>query len=706
MRRYYTAVISDQNSLLPFSFSRSFPSELNSAWTRISPVYAYVDHDDEFIFSPEKYPYILSIISANSYKVLARISALENTSLDNRVFLTRGLNSVMIFLETKEEHLSLCEQLKDIIEGFEIWPLNSDSEILGNDVEIKHLKEVSSQYSSYKIEYEGLTHETCNTFRKIELQIQQLWPLALRYSPITVDFIDWTNRCACELAVKMKYFYGIANAEDVKSKLFEIFPNEPPESIESDIRSLKLTKQNKIQTINRVHQLKDECVQINAILGNFGRQAFFGVNPLISPNFEFGDDSLFGIGGVFAGLCTLYQNVSEVFSMAGDVTTIAKKFKQFNTPELYGPDNLIAWRKETLRESYPAISEAIDGTNVEYPWKHIVYFSNRLGFRETKYSITAAIQAIELASLPTWNMCTMFHELVHGHVRGLFSEFYPFRSSITAEDFRSVLEKYQDRKAKQNPPQNLFELLQVTIVSVISDLYDVEISDNIREYISDPVFAEMIPKWHQAMNELLVHVLDYTYFYKRDKETYVKSIWASWSTLPFISSRLEEYLLRTLCAISIEAEGTMKDIFNNAKMAIDEYLEQLENSKHLKLDVGLLQMARNILKDPDGGLYKRFTLCFPLVVVADLFLVSKQIRAEFTDVDEEELADDYGYQLNFSMGDFSNREMNGPITFLYAVLKASLSDDFVENYKSGTYEFLSLWIFSVLASSQKTPDGG
>jgi hypothetical protein len=62
----------------------------------------------------------------------------------------------------------------------------------------------------------------------------------------------------------------------------------------------------------------------------------------------------------------------------------------------------------------------------------------------------------------------------------------------------------------------------------------------------------ILDRWHHEIEEIIVHVFDFLYFYGQDTERYVRSIWLTWGVIPNISNRINEYVLRTLCAALVK----------------------------------------------------------------------------------------------------------------------------------------------------------
>jgi len=81
----------------------------------------------------------------------------------------------------------------------------------------------------------------------------------------------------------------------------------------------------------------------------------------------------------------------------------------------------------------------------------------------------------------------------------------------------------------------------------------------------------LLQRWRQEVDEIMVHVFDFMYFYGQDVDKYVAGIWASWGAIPNISTRVLDYVVRTICAVltkhlrrADEAESTARDQMRQA----------------------------------------------------------------------------------------------------------------------------------------------
>ena len=73
----------------------------------------------------------------------------------------------------------------------------------------------------------------------------------------------------------------------------------------------------------------------------------------------------------------------------------------------------------------------------------------------------------------------------------------------------------------------------------------------IPERLGAPDVHEAIRSHSDFIQEIAVHVLDFRYIFASRDQEYVDSIWSSWSLVPSVVDRVDRYVLRTLCALSV-----------------------------------------------------------------------------------------------------------------------------------------------------------
>lgn len=439
-------------------------------------------------------------------------------------------------------------------------------------------------------------------------------------------------------------------------------------------------------------------VPLSALAQNFFRQALCGSSPILNSNFEPGYYSLLGTGTAFIGLFNIYVQSREVFSVVSDVDYIESQFSIAKSPKNPDMKDLFAWVKRLEKDEIQTIDSACrDDVSWEREF-HVVYFSNRLGFRETLHSITAAIQSLSLSSLPPWNICTFFHEFIHSHLRSVFSKIYPYLSVRTKSQFTSIYEQLGHRSNPNFESKNLLTFIQSLFMSTAVLLTELENGKNFMKNAKKDKVVHSLRKWHHHLNEIIAHILDFHYFYKTQKDIYVKAIWSSWLKLPFIHSRIDEYLLRTICTLATVEEGSDEEVFHTCASLLQNNLLP-EMKKYDFCDNELLDVVQERLEEP-SMLLQRFSLIYSFTYTVSHVFVSSKIVGLLTDPDASEQNDE-SYSLEIPPETFEDREISSSVNFLQDYMRHIFrNEDFPNSFEST--EFRTLWLLFAIASIDVT----
>jgi len=140
-----------------------------------------------------------------------------------------------------------------------------------------------------------------------------------------------------------------------------------------------------------------------------------------------------------------------------------------------------------------------------------------------------------------------------------------------------------------------------------------------QEILTQAEFGVMLRRNWQEVNEILTHVFDFLYFYRQNSNRYIESIWASWGVIPNIERRIEQYVIRSLCALHVNnlrraggVELSIEELCECLKQAherfplalyISEAIEDLSRRKahyieQLNATTRLIQFARTFLYSP------------------------------------------------------------------------------------------------------------
>lgn len=168
---------------------------------------------------------------------------------------------------------------------------------------------------------------------------------------------------------------------------------------------------------------------------------------------------------------------------------------------------------------------------------------------------------------------TFSHEYIHAHVRELLAAIlWPveFNSSsyedVGGVEFQSIADKY-NRYLTNNNLNGEFSSLDCLAFSIIRFYQNIEFyealirSAELKEpaEVSESEPKTINPTWiretiqqpgnWKLLNELMVHVLDYHYFYDGNNSVYLPVLWESWSTVPQVRGNLNLYIYRTLASL-------------------------------------------------------------------------------------------------------------------------------------------------------------
>jgi hypothetical protein len=98
-------------------------------------------------------------------------------------------------------------------------------------------------------------------------------------------------------------------------------------------------------------------------------------------------------------------------------------------------------------------------------------------------------------------------------------------------------------------PPNVLAALQFKILDSMAKLNAVTPLIELPDIVTEQRILDLIGTRREEVEEIMVHVFDFLYFYGADPEVYVPAIWRSWDAIPSLHRRLPGYVLRTLCAV-------------------------------------------------------------------------------------------------------------------------------------------------------------
>lgn len=296
---------------------------------------------------------------------------------------------------------------------------------------------------------------------------------------------------------------------------------------------------------------------INAGLSRFSSQTFAGTSPIHSTECHFWLHSLFGIGVANLAL----RNIRDFMHRTLGGAQIHKRFKKLEL-DTSGIDlcSTTPEDKDYLGDvGFIEKNEAIP---------LLAFFSARDGYRSTEVTVSAPLAAVSSCNSVKWSLVTLTHEFCHVIVRAIQSDLYPdFSRQDQILDCVSLI--YSDGPA-ENLVTEIRRSLLLSMCQMENNLAGKEANDGVE--ITPESIRVMLQRWRQEIDEIMVHVFDYLYFYGQDSQRYIFGIWSSWGTIPNIRYRVKEYVVRSVCAV------LSKHIMRGSEaldVARDEVLDQL-----------------------------------------------------------------------------------------------------------------------------------
>lgn len=485
-----------------------------------------------------------------SYGVLKKLFDSPSVSF----WVSNGLANLVLISEYVDEIESIKESLKgnNVINAYELWQINSGK----------------IAASSYEIFGE------------------------LKQYEVDIDLNMFSGEL---LFIAREFASGITNIIN-KCSLFS--PQFTDHYLKIRDKGIKLLKEgfkveNKIKENHSIYEESlftsyiSDLVEINSVISYSLTQGFAGTPPILENPAVIQSYSLLGIGTNYQGYFALYAHVHS-------------KFKEFNIPSIltgkYSTDSGYALGK-VPKGMLSKQEKGVD--SVDNSSEHLLYFSGRLGFRESKNAISASLFCISLGATNRWNLLTFSHEYMHAHVRELLSivlgkpegNTNGTYEEIGDEKFSAIGEKHK-KYLKNNNLLGEFSTLDCLAFSIIRfyqfmDYFEEcnHLSKNgkplIRtEFIEQAMTAselrDLIQRNWKLLNELIVHVLDYQYFYDGSDKIYIPVLWESWSTVPQVRGNLGLYLFRTLASLVSSTSSVKIKDSEKAKIKSDE--QRFENA--------------------------------------------------------------------------------------------------------------------------------
>jgi hypothetical protein len=659
--------------------------------------------------------------------------------VDAQIWFSLGLANLVIF-----HNSSNSKQIDTVIKE-----LVEDNKVVA--IEKWKLNENIITENSHQIFSSGIVN-----IENINLKLSSFLPLSIKFS-VSEYIISVNKFLAASFKFTPHFYEGHKKTVETSSLLlvndlsfiFGDFSFEPSTSL---IYSFgKKTKEELIEVIKNRELLekKEEIVndrhggliQFVSSLSYLYSQGYSGTFPLFDHFGLVRRHSFLGVGSAISSLYELVMQIEETLDLLPFNSSKRATIYKSNIPQnylgLFGDpseyDNKI-WKNDAVIK---LINEETSNLSKESGlqkqsngyYNRLAFYSGRLGFREYGFTATAAIQVLVESHSLEWNVINYTHEIIHNHVRIILNgNHLHIPHSIRNSDYSKWLNNktliIQNLYKNSNIAKDIIYddfitllLLQFCIFSQqfgnISTPSNRDLVENNRDtnitIPSNKQLTELIKHNYKDINEIFVHVIDFCYIYRKDINSYIQSIWASWATISSVINDLKQYIVRTLIIIGITIDGNSLNRFKESKAIFLTILETKLNTKKSYI----YQKIKEILiieNEENDDLLLRFYNCIIIADTAFNFYTGKiSLLLEKKDENiiekyEEGITDDVSFSpiYDIETSKFSGKIIKSKIVFLFNQLMVEINNSQVqENIDDEEREKLSAWLLLSLSSFNK-----
>lgn len=548
---------------------------------------------------------IALLFASSPRSLLAELSSCAGD--DELVLMSHGLAcGVLVTHKSVSDTHDRLHDFKDQLPAFEIWPFEN---ALVDTRSIDTFRaEVKLPVDLDLVEYDDLPGPIRVEVRQFNANLTLFATAAQEFAPEMRSLCEWLH-------------------ESVSSRVRRI-----SEELAASSTDISLAR--------RLHHDVSILVDINSCLTMVISQLADVVPPILNASFPVGEHSLLGIGSVTRSVWSVYDHISNVFGTADHPNRLQAAFSAagFDPAMNINDVDFESWKTA----SGNALGKTAESSD-KPPRKHLVYFSSRWGFHETLNAISLSWQTIGSGSTREWNLLTLSHEFLHSHFRELIrSNVLPITSDSTRHDlivlynevFASAgVESRIERPCNFLESMQVFFLHQMKLVEQASlEVTTLSSNTSVVEIYSSPITDVEIQRLMSSplldfVEEVLVHVMDFYFFYNADDHAYVSSLWHSWTLVPQVHRKLRHYVLRTLFALASSNTSTdVNELFIDAFARLKSELVKMQGSgENALVDAGLAELTDH---DAKKELFARFKYNFHLSIFAREFLVTENLYSQ------------------------------------------------------------------------------
>lgn len=353
-------------------------------------------------------------------------------------------------------------------------------------------------------------------------------------------------------------------------------------------------------------------VDVNAALSRFSSQAFSGASPIRETECHFWTHSLLGTGVANIALANMRSFLKRTLGEAR-IPERVQLYRdiQENLPSLSKMNfSDPAWRE-------PWIDKVGHISNTAPLFPQITYFSGRDGFKTTETTLSAPLSVIPSCSSQRWSLLTITHEATHTIIGGVLAVLLPRFDHPS--DLAQAVEQLNGGQC-----HNLLHELRSFILRVMVEMDQVADMHEVPDKLTDLDVIEIVGRWRGEVEEIMVHMFDFLFFYGQKIDIYIEAIWRSWDTIPHLNSKINQYVIRTLCVAAsrhLDVPYTFKSAREDTVKALETVVGELRSNSYVN------SALRHLKEDchDSSNAAKEVEVRLALVAIVKTFLHSPEL---------------------------------------------------------------------------------
>jgi len=477
---------------------------------------------------------------------------------------------------------------------------------------------------------------------------------------------------------------------------------------------------------------RGELVQLASAYSYTVCQAFAGVPPIRDSRGVAHRYSLLGLGTAVRGLAALFDMMEGAYGGAPVETALSAieaavdddgeplarfSWDDIDAIKLDLPASfkhpVDSGSEPTSRLEWAAVT---DGPRRSGP--KMIYFSGRLGFKESSRSIAAAIQSLYGAAAKRWSLLTFSHEYIHHEVELLWT--YLWSSTETQDAAARLAAAYAKSERRRSGEEKIdFSISDVIRTSILLYcireqnilIHGVTDGDKVHQdqawALNKKNINKLIRKSKPFINEIIVHTIDFLDTYNSNIASFIFNLWEGWDLVPIVEIKVDQYVVRTLSSISVAVlAGRPGNPREHYDAACDTLLDHLTELRKLRNSgngedggAGAIDSAIELLKRKPEGLWQLYKPTLLIARVTETFLRTGRARRLHRSDSNAEFV---GERADWVIGDPTVNYAAEPLTFQPLTLESPMAflrmmfDSHSADLGIEADEATSVWVFSVL----------